>query len=519
MASNNTMRVSPFFSGRAESFPLTLGQGLLVLFLGYVAVHQYRYWQRTPKVLGVGFPPIPILGPWIATFRFLRDPVGLVRDGLAKSKNGLIRIATVQAEYVLVSDRQKVSEYLRAPDTVLNAQEGANDQQQIPFTMGYGVGHRTYHTAVVRGPVTQSIPGWTPDFLDEAQLALDELVRVGNDYEAIPLYEIVATTVARMANRVYVGTEFCRNEEYLRNATDYAQAIVLTAELIRPFPDWLKHVLIRIMPVWRHRKKAEVFLRTYIEDRLNGKLDENGNKPTDLVQRLIDAAPPIEKTVPQLAERVMALNVASIHTTTMTLTGGLYQLAQQPEKYADVLRKEVLDNLEGGQITNTTLANLPMMESFLRETGRFTNAGLMTMQRNARQDFKFSDGTVIPAGAKIGAIGLALQRDAEVYQNPDEFDGFRFYQGKGGSETKPLTILNTGPNFHLFGHGRHPCPGRFIATHEMKILFSLLLLRYDWKLAAGTKPQPFFIATMCIPDINLKVLFRKRGPNDGHVGM
>lgn len=71
------------------------------------------------------------------------------------------------------------------------------------------------------------------------------------------------------------------------------------------------------MPVMRHRKKGEEFLRNYIQDRLDGKLDQFGQKPTDLVQRLIDAAPPIEKNLPQLAERVMALNLASIHTTTM----------------------------------------------------------------------------------------------------------------------------------------------------------------------------------------------------------
>jgi hypothetical protein len=75
------------------------------------------------------------------------------------------------------------------------------------------------------------------------------------------------------------------------------------------------------MPVMRHRKAGERFLGPYIQQRLNGKLDEFGEKPTDLVQRLIDAAPPIEKTVPQLAERVMALNVASIHTTAMVSAG------------------------------------------------------------------------------------------------------------------------------------------------------------------------------------------------------
>lgn len=67
----------------------------------------------------------------------------------------------------------------------------------------------------------------------------------------------------------------------------------------------------------KYRRKGLDFLRHFIQERLDGKLDENGQKPHDLVQWLIDAAPPIERTVPQVAERVMALNVASIHTSTL----------------------------------------------------------------------------------------------------------------------------------------------------------------------------------------------------------
>lgn len=67
----------------------------------------------------------------------------------------------------------------------------------------------------------------------------------------------------------------------------------------------------------KHRRKGQEFLQDFIQQRLAGKLDQNGNKPDDLVQWLIDAAPPIEKNIPMLSERVMALNVASIHTSTM----------------------------------------------------------------------------------------------------------------------------------------------------------------------------------------------------------
>lgn len=71
--------------------------------------------------------PIPIIGSWIAAIRFLRDPVKAVREGTKNTKNGMFKITTHQGEYVLVTDRSKVAEYLRAPDNVLSMQDGAND--------------------------------------------------------------------------------------------------------------------------------------------------------------------------------------------------------------------------------------------------------------------------------------------------------------------------------------------------------------------------------------------------------
>ena len=57
----------------------------------------------------------------------MRKPVESVREGVARSENGIFRIATVQGEYVLVTKPEKVTEYLKAPDSVLNMQDGAND--------------------------------------------------------------------------------------------------------------------------------------------------------------------------------------------------------------------------------------------------------------------------------------------------------------------------------------------------------------------------------------------------------
>lgn len=44
----------------------------------------------------------------------------------------------------------------------------------------------------------------------------------------------------------------------------------------------------------------------------------------------------------------------------------------------------------------------------------------------------------------------------------------------------------------------------------MKIMFATLLLKYDFKLAPGTKPKEIYVATMALPDTTLEVLFKAR---------
>lgn len=157
------------------------------------------------------------------------------------------------------------------------------------------------------------------------------------------------------------------------------------------------------------------------------------------------------------------------------------------------------------------------------------------MQRNAKKDFKFSDGTVIPAGAKVGTPSLFVHRDPTMYENPEEFDGFRFSRMREentGSQNVKNAMVSTDPAYQVFGQGKHAwwvlqthpppwrkvfsalttvcySPGRVFAVNEMKLILSTLIMRYDIKLVPGTKPKPFFIGTLCLPDTKLEVLLKR----------
>lgn len=46
-------------------------------------------------------------------------------------------------------------------------------------------------------------------------------------------------------------------------------------------------------------------------------------------------------------------------------------------------------------------------------------------------------------------------------------------------------LVATTVDFPAFGYGRHACPGRFFAAHEVKLAICHMLLKYDWKVADG----------------------------------
>jgi hypothetical protein len=54
-------------------------------------------------------------------------PVAMVMEGVKRSENGIFRIATLNDEFILVTTKDKVAEYLKASDSVLSMQDGAND--------------------------------------------------------------------------------------------------------------------------------------------------------------------------------------------------------------------------------------------------------------------------------------------------------------------------------------------------------------------------------------------------------
>lgn len=83
-------------------------------------------------------------------------------------------------------------------------------------------------------------------------------------------------------------------------------------------------------------------------------------------------------------------------------------------------------------------------------------------------------------------VSAHRMRDPELYPNPDEFVADRFVRMRETQERKSDTAYTAATADHMgFGYGKHACPGRYFAAHEVKIILCHMILKYDFKLPAN----------------------------------
>ncbi|MAA74767.1 MAG: cytochrome P450 [Salinisphaeraceae bacterium] len=147
--------------------------------------------------------------------------------------------------------------------------------------------------------------------------------------------------------------------------------------------------------------------------------------------------------------RYIEFATAGHDTTSATLTGTLKLLAQHP----DVLDRVKADTSLVPRLINESLRLISPVKHFMRQ---------------ALSDYELR-GQTIKAGDRLMPLFQSANRDAEVFDKPDEFN------------------IDRRPNPHLaFGYGQHICPGQFVGKLELKIMLDELLPRLESVESAGS---------------------------------
>lgn len=173
---------------------------------------------------------------------------------------------------------------------------------------------------------------------------------------------------ARISSRVFSGLELCRNEEWLALTPQYVIDAFMAARRLQNWPKSLTRIVHWFLPETR-RLRAQVrrtreLVSPIIEKRRRD--PARAAKAFDAIAWTDEIANgrPIDNAVFQLG-----LALAAIHTTTEQVTHIMFELLDHPE-YIDRLRDEITQTVGVGGWKKSSLYNLKLMDSVLKETLR-----------------------------------------------------------------------------------------------------------------------------------------------------
>lgn len=195
---------------------------------------------------------------------------------------------------------------------------------------------------------------------------------------------------------------------------------------------------------------------------LNSHIEDRRSRPTDdlisgLVHARINDDESTALNLTELLSGCVALLAAGNETTRNGMSWGAYLLARDPN---------LLQALRTSADQNSAL------QRFVEETLRF-QPPVPQLPRMATEDVEIG-GVKIPKGSFIYLCWASGNRDAEKFQNADQFD---------------LGRKNLGAHL-TFGQGIHRCVGAMLARMEMKCAAREIVNRLDdYRMTSADEPE------------------------------
>ncbi|KAF5327947.1 hypothetical protein D9758_016776 [Tetrapyrgos nigripes] len=485
---------------------------------------------------------IPTIGPagflssWFAGVKFVKNARALIQEGYDKFHGRPFKIRMPDQWIVVATGTDLLNDIRKAGDDELSFDEATDDLIQARYTVGPELLKSRYHLNVVRGSLTRSIQSTFAEVRDEIQEAFQDEVPLSKEWTSVPAYDTIMRIVCRTTNRLFVGLPLCREPDWIDLNIQFTIDVFKSAAIINLFPEILKPIIGNLLaPIRRSRARAMKHLKPIIEDRLERIQQGEEVMQNDVLTWLLDPSvnPGGEfRSVKDLTMRILNLNMAAIHTTSMAFTNTIFYLCVQPSSVVAELRKEIEDVIDEYGWSKLAMGQMRKLDSFMKETVRMVGFGATNIDRKTLKPFTFSDGTTLPTGTRIVVPQWAWHHDERHFTKPDTFEPFRFSDMRSNNangsnfESFKHQMATPDEDYIFFGTGRHACPGRFFAVNELKTLCAHVLLNYDICLEEKHKrdpgsvnadpnvgnglPEPVWFASSMTPNPAARVLFRRR---------
>lgn len=234
-------------------------------------------------------------------------------------------------------------------------------------------------------------------------------------------------------------------------------------------------------------RQAETSIRAYIHDRINGYLARSGTAGRDDVFTTLlrlGAEGDTSLSDEVVRDEVFSLLYTGFSTTANTLSWAFIRILSNPEVYRKLIQ-ELDENFQQEPLGWESLRALTYLDATIKETLRLHPVTPLNGVRLVKRPLRI-DEYLIPAGTILVHCAYLLQRSADVYEDPENFQPERFLDKTFDQYT-----------WGAFGGGSRTCIGRSFSKEEMKLVLAIALSTLRIELAGEiprAKQQGFFMA-------------------------
>ncbi|KAG4919118.1 hypothetical protein JHK85_057399 [Glycine max] len=301
--------------------------------------------------------------------------------------------------------------------------------------------------------------------------------------------EIIAT-----AGEIIARTSFGMKDDNARDAIAKLRALQMTLFKSNryvgvPFGKYFN--VKKTLEAKKLGKEIDELLLSIIESRKNS---PKKNSQRDLLGLLLQGNHQVDgrsgKTLTsrEVVDECKTFFFGGHETTALAITWTLLLLAMHQDwqnQLRDEIREVVGNTLE---LDISMLAGLKKMKWVMNEVLRLYPPA-PNVQRQAREDIKVDDITV-PNGTNLWIDVVAMHHDPEVWgKDANEFKPERFMDDVNGGCNHKMGYLP-------FGFGGRMCVGRNLTFLEYKIVLTLLLSRFTFKLSPGYNHSPSIMLSL-----------------------
>ncbi|KAM0236630.1 hypothetical protein ACHAP5_009316 [Fusarium lateritium] len=439
------------------------------------------------------------------------NPRAVMVKGYAKFKNEVFGIDTQDGVKVVIPPS-----FLDALKShpALSFKASIDNDMQIEYT--YFGGPAEYVIHAIKANLTRSLPSFTPLLHSMVKRNMPEILGQYEDWTPVKVHDRVLRLVATNNARVFQGTAASLDEEWLAASTGYVLACFDCIRALKQWHPWLRPLVYRFIPERAAIKDQWAKGRKRVMASMNERKKKGGNleDPPTMLDHLSSGKNEslVDDVETQLLHQMTLIAVGTV-TTFSSTTQAIYDLAAHPE-YIPILRQEIesVPGDQNGDFNKDSVMKMEKLDSFLKESQRLNSPDLTTFQRAAIADLTLPDGTFIPKGTKLEINTCSIHADKELYENPEDFDGLRFYRMRQASgQDNKYKYSSVTKSDLSWGFGRNACPGRYLSAINIKLIMAELLTNYDIKLRDGVnRPPNIEFEVLCSPEPDFEILLKNR---------